>query len=70
MKTLNSSLYEAEAKVHHLQKCKQELAQRLERYQERVHQLDQHINELGKKHKKQVVTEIQQDKNHDLADKI
>lgn len=61
------------AKVHHLHKCKQELAQRLERYQDWVHQLDQQIDEVGKKKKKNhVVTEIQQleDKNHDLADKI
>lgn len=47
VKTLNSSLYEAETKVHHLQKRKQELAQRFERYQDRV--LDQHIAEVGEK---------------------
>lgn len=43
------------AKVHHLHKCKQELAQRHERYQDRVHQLDQHIDEVGKKNQKNML---------------
>lgn len=48
--TLKSSLDETEAKVHHLQKEKQDLVQRLERYQGRAQQLEGHIAELRKKH--------------------